>query len=236
MYSSTVPKRRLPIPLLKSGSKKHPLSVSYSKNANCNDNLVKGSASEGIYPTILVNCLIPGLQVQTVFGLLQSKLFFSWYLRMNQLRWYIYYTWSTKLEIYLSVLLSRNVGYSLTWVGILSWLKKKQQHCPWLFLKRKANAKTKVSQQWDISSYFSILSHSQQQYSNTKEHIQCVYKHLRCLVVAFWSSVEYCSSTSHSDHTSHHPGWEPPAEIEHCPLTCGGTVRRAQLSSTEDRF
>lgn len=152
---------------------------------------------------------------------------------MKQLWWYIYYTWSTKLEIYLSVLLSRNVGYSLTWVGILGLKKTKQQHCPWMFLKRNANAKTKVSQHWDISSYFSILSHSQQQYSNTKEHIQCVYKHLRCLVVAFWSSVEYCPSTSHS---SHSPCWEPPAENEHCPLTCGGTVRRAQLSSTEDQF
>lgn len=158
MYSSTVPKRRLPIPLLKSGSKKHPLSVSYSKNANCNDNLVKGSASEGIYPTILVNCLIPGLQVQTVFGLLQSKLLFSWYLRMKQLWWYIYYTWSTKLEIYLSVLLSRNVGYSLTWVGILTWFKKKKTTTlPLDVSQTKSKCKNKS---FTTLGYFFLFLHS----------------------------------------------------------------------------
>lgn len=53
---------------------------------------------------------------------------------------------------------------------------------------------------------------------------------------SFWSSVKYCPSTSHSDHTSHYSGWEPPAENKHCPLTYWGTVRRAQLSSTEDQF
>ncbi len=75
----TVPKRRLPIPLLKSGSEKRLLSVSYRKNANCNDNLVKGSASEGIYPTILVklsnprppgsNCIWPPT-IQTIIFLI----------------------------------------------------------------------------------------------------------------------------------------------------------------------
>lgn len=69
-----LPKGGLPFLYLNLGASQ---SVSYSRNTNCNDNLVKGSASEGINPTILVNFLIPGLQVQTVFGLLQSKLFFS---------------------------------------------------------------------------------------------------------------------------------------------------------------
>lgn len=99
----SIAKRVCTLPLsLKGGFPYHNLnqgakstqSVSYSKNTNCNGYLVNGSASEGIYQTILVNFLILGLPVQTVFGLLQSKLFYSWYLRMKQLQWHTYYTWS----------------------------------------------------------------------------------------------------------------------------------------------